>query len=241
VIERKSAQQAAAREVPGVVESESTQQEAVREVPGVVERESAQQAGQRAAAGRREEENDQRHARHKTPGVVECKSVQRAGQCAAAGRREEENDQQRARHETPGVVGCESAQQAAAREKPDVRERESRQRAAARLSKTFKMACKYINGQYIFHQPCGLWNAPCVHSCGYIHLLSSMPGSRQKCCANSCLSSASDNFNKELMMDHDLDKLPHFLTGYHLKSGFFKEVFHIQQFSCHGSYCGVQL
>jgi hypothetical protein len=38
-----------------------------------------------------------------------------------------------------------------------------------------------------------------------------MPGSRKKCCANGCLTSASDNFEKELMMDHDLDKLPQFL------------------------------
>jgi hypothetical protein len=73
------------------------------------------------------------------------------------------------------------------------------------------MACKYVNGQYIFHQPCGLWNAPFVHSCGYIHLSSSPRGSRKKCCANSHLSSASDNFDKELMMDHELDKLPQFL------------------------------
>ena len=73
------------------------------------------------------------------------------------------------------------------------------------------MACKYVNGQYIFHQPCGLWNAPCVHSCGYIHLLSSMPGSRKKCRTKGCPSFASDNFDKELMMDHDLDKLPQFL------------------------------
>ncbi len=81
----------------------------------------------------------------------------------------------------------------------------------ARLNKTFEMACKYVNGQYIFHQPCGLWNAPCVHSCGYSHLSNSTPGSRKKCCANSCLSSASDNFDNELMMDLDLDKLPQFL------------------------------
>jgi hypothetical protein len=73
------------------------------------------------------------------------------------------------------------------------------------------MACKYINGQYIFHQLCGLWNATCDHGCGYIHLLSSTPGRRKKCCANGCLSSASDNFDKELMIDHDLDKLPQFL------------------------------
>ncbi len=81
-----------------------------------------------------------------------------------------------------------------------------------RLYKTFEMACKYVSGQYIFHQPCGLWNAPYVHGCGYIHLSSSTPGSRKIFCANCCLSSAScDNFDKELMMDHDLDKLPQFL------------------------------
>jgi hypothetical protein len=34
-----------------------------------------------------------------------------------------------------------------------------------------------------------------------------MPGSRKKCCTDGHLSSASDNFDKELMMDHDLDKL----------------------------------
>ncbi len=34
---------------------------------------------------------------------------------------------------------------------------------------------------------------------------------RKKCCANDRLSSASDNFDKESMMDHDLDKLPQFL------------------------------
>ncbi len=109
------------------------------------------------------------------------------------------------------MIERESAQQATAREEPAVQEWESRQCAAARLNKTFEMACKYVNGRYIFHQPCDLWNAPCVHGCGHIHLSSSMPGSRKKCCANGCLSSASDNFDKELMMDHDLDKLPQFL------------------------------
>ncbi len=109
------------------------------------------------------------------------------------------------------MVERNSAQQATAREKPAVRERESRQFAAARLNKTFEMACKYLNGQYKFHQPCGLWNAPCVHGCGYIHLSSSKAGSRKKCCTNGCLSAASDDFDEELKMDHDLDKLPQFL------------------------------
>ncbi len=73
------------------------------------------------------------------------------------------------------------------------------------------MACKYIDGDYIFHQPCGLWNAPCVHGCGYLHLLSSTPGTRKKCCANGQLLSASTNFDEELMMDHELDQVPKFL------------------------------
>jgi hypothetical protein len=36
-------------------------------------------------------------------------------------------------------------------------------------------------------------------------------GAGRNVCANGCLSSASDNFDKELMMDHDLDTLPKFL------------------------------
>ncbi len=124
---------------------------------------------------------------HKIPGVQEHESGQQAGA-----------------REVLGVVERNTAQRAAAREEPAVRERKSRQRAPAILNKTFEMACKYVNGQYKFHQPCGLWNAPYVHGCGYIHLSSSMPGSRKKCCANGYLSSASDNFDKELMMYHDL-------------------------------------
>ncbi len=144
-----------------------------------------------------ERESAQQAVARDVPGVVERESVQRA-----------------VAREVPGVVECKLAQQTAAREEPVVRECKSRQLAAARLNKTFKMACKYVNGQYIFHQPCSLWNAPCVHGCGYIHLSSSTPGSRRKCCANGHLSSASDNFDKELMMDHDLDKLPQFLRQY---------------------------
>jgi hypothetical protein len=89
--------------------------------------------------------------------------------------------------------------------------RSRRQGATARSNRTPDMACKYIDGDYIFHQPCGLWNAPCIYGCGYLHLLSSMPGMRKKCCANGRLSSASNSFEKELMMDNELDQLPNFL------------------------------
>ncbi len=142
--------------------------------------------------------------------MVEHESTQQARQRAAAGRREEENGQQRTRCKTLGVVECKSAQQALVREETAVQERESSQCAVARLNKTFKMACKYVNGQYTFHQPCSLWNAPREHGCEYIHLLGLTPGSRKKCCADGQLTSASDNFDKELMMGHDLGELPQF-------------------------------
>ncbi len=126
----------------GVVECKSRQRAVVREVPEVVEHKQSANMLQWAIA-------------HKIPGVREHKSGQQANA-----------------REVPGVVERNTAQQAAAREEPAVQERKSRQCAAARLNKTFEMAYKYVNGQYIYHQPCGLWNAPCVHGCGYIHLLS---------------------------------------------------------------------
>ncbi len=72
-------------------------------------------------------------------------------------------------------------------------------------------AFKRENGKYLFHQPCGLWNEPCVHGCGYIHLSNLTPGTRKKCCVNGRLSSASDNFEEELMMGYVLDELPAFV------------------------------
>jgi hypothetical protein len=62
------------------------------------------------------------------------------------------------------VLEHKSAQQALAREEQAVQDCESRRQAAARSNRTLDMACKYIEGDYIFHQPCGLWNAPCVHA-----------------------------------------------------------------------------
>jgi uncharacterized protein YacL (UPF0231 family) len=102
-------------------------------------------------------------------------------------------------------------QRAVARLEPGVIERESARRVVARARRTFDMACKYVNGNYLFHQPCGLWSEPCVHGCGYLHLSSSSSGTRKKCCANGRLSYASENFDEELMMDLNLDQLPDFL------------------------------
>ena len=116
------------------------------------------------------------------------------------GVREHETEQRAAARDEPGVREHETELRAVARLDPVVRARESRQRAVAWGKKHYEMACKWENGQYLFHQPCGLWNEPCVHGCGYIHLLNSTPGTRKKCCVNGRLSSASDNFDEELMM-----------------------------------------
>jgi hypothetical protein len=56
-----------------------------------------------------------------------------------------------------------------------------------------------------------IWNEPCVHICGYIHLSNSTPGTRKKCCINGHLSSASANFEEDLMMEYVLVKLPSFV------------------------------
>ncbi len=174
VQEHKAEQRAAAREVPGMREHETEQRAAAREVPGVREHESEQRAAARDEPGVREQE-------------------QSANTVSRAIAREE-----------PGVREHETEQRAIARLDPAVRARESRQRAVARGKKHYVMACKCKNGNYLFHQPCGLWNEPCVHGCGYIHLSNSTPGTRKKCCVNGRLSSVSDNFEEGLMMGYVL-------------------------------------
>jgi hypothetical protein len=83
----------------------------------------------------------------------------------------------------------------------------------ARANKHVDMATKFVNGEHAFHQHYGTWDEECVHGCGYIHLSSSTAGTRKKCCANGCLSSVSDsdNFDEELMNEHELDPMPLFL------------------------------
>ncbi len=92
-----------------------------------------------------------------------------------------------------------------------MRARESRQQAVARGKETHAMACKCVYGEYPFHQPCGLWNEPCIYGCAYIHLSNSTPGTRKKCCINGCLFSASSKFEEDLMMEYVLDELPSFV------------------------------
>ncbi len=125
--------------------------------------------------------------------------------------REHESLQRSAARDEPGVREHESLQRAIAREDPAMRACESRQRAVARGKETLAMACKCVHGDDLFHQPCGLWNEPCVYGCGYIHLSNSTPGTRKKCCINGRLSSASANFEEDLMMGYVLDELPLFV------------------------------
>ena len=191
----------------GALDEENDQRRARRIIPGVMDRESAQRSVAREEPGVRERESTHRAVAREEPGVRECESAQRAATREDGTRREEENNQRRGRRSEMGVRQRETIQRAAAREETGVRERETRQRAG----RTFDMACKYVDGNYLFHQPCGLWNEPCIHGCGYLHLSSSSAGTRKKCCANGRLSSASENFDEELMMDHELDRLPKFL------------------------------
>ena len=128
---------------------------------------------------------------------TECQRRQRASRA----RREEENERNR-------------ESQRRRRANPAIREEENAQRAVARSNVVVDMACKFVNGEYIFHQPCGLWNVPCRYGCGYIHLSSSTPGTRKKCCPNGRLSSVSEEFDEELMVEYELDQLPNFLRSH---------------------------
>ncbi len=87
----------------------------------------------------------------------------------------------------------------------------ARQGMMANANKHVVMATKFVNGKYLFQQPCVSWDQECVHGCGYLHLSSSTTGTRKKCCANGRLSLVSGNFNKESMMKHELQQFPLFM------------------------------
>jgi hypothetical protein len=205
VRDHESEQRAVAREESGVQEQEQSantqQRAAAREEPGVQEQwqEQEQPANTRQQAVAREEPGVQEQRREQEQ---PANTRQRAATREELGVREQRQEQ-----EQP----VDTVRQAVARLDPEVRALESRLRAVARGKMIHQMACTFVNGEYLFHQPCGLWNEPCVHGCGYIHLSTSTPGTRKKCCVNGCLSSASDNFDEELMMGYVLDKLPPFV------------------------------
>ena len=160
---------------------------AIREEENERNRESHRQ--RRADPAIREEENE-RNREHN------CESHRRGRADPAI--REEENERNRGSHRRR-------------RADPAIREMENMQRAVIRSNVVVHMACKYVNGEYIFNQPCGEWNVLCKHGCGYYHLSSSTPGTRKKCCANGRLSSLSDEFDEELTVRYDLDPFPDFM------------------------------
>ena len=101
------------------------------------------------------------------------------------------------------------------RENSHVRAVEATQQRARRQARYIEMAFRYnsLTGEYLFHQPCGEWNSPCVHGCGYMHLSTSSPGTKKKCCAGGKLAYGSATYNLELLMLFDLDPLPEYMRN----------------------------
>jgi hypothetical protein len=73
------------------------------------------------------------------------------------------------------------------------------------------MACTYKDGKFSFGQPCGKWNVPCVHGCGYFHLSRLTLGTRKKCCANGRMSINSKNCDSKLLAELELREFPKFM------------------------------
>ncbi len=78
--------------------------------------------------------------------------------------------------------------------------------------KFYPMACTIdsATGERKFHQPCGVWNKPCTHGCGYMHLSNSSPGTLKRCCANGKLSPYT-TANMESLLEYELDEMPSFM------------------------------
>jgi hypothetical protein len=66
------------------------------------------------------------------------------------------------------------------------------------------------SGTYLYHQPCGVWNVECQHGCGYTHLSSSTRSTKEGNVAWMGLSSRSPNFNKDAMVELDMEQFPVF-------------------------------
>ncbi len=139
----------------------------------------------------------------------------RAATCKDEEVRESEKEQRRNRRSVPEYrerkQSVNTDRRAVAREAPGVRENEWINRAAAKAKRTYDMACMYKNGNFRFGQPCGSWSIPCVHSCGYVHLLSLTPETRKKCCANGCMSVNSHNCDSVLVTNLELREFPLFM------------------------------
>jgi hypothetical protein len=166
--------------------------------------------------GVREAENEQQRNRCLNPETRSQEQLVDTFRRAAAREdeeiREKENEQRRNRRSVPEYREREQSvnmeRRAVAREALGVQENELTNRSSARAKRTYDMACAYENGKFQFGQPCGSWSILCVHGCGYIHLSSSAPGTRKKCCANGRMSINSNNFNSKLLTNLELRESP---------------------------------
>jgi hypothetical protein len=112
-----------------------------------------------------------------------------------------------------------------ARENPEVMRQEQLLDTAAhtqgrKQKKWFPLGCSVddITGEYKFDQPCGIWNKPCAHGCGYIHLSAATPGTLSRCCAGGFLSSNSTNTDMDLLLNYELDEMQDYLLNCIAKS-----------------------
>jgi hypothetical protein len=106
-----------------------------------------------------------------------------------------------------------SLSRAIMRADPEVRRREQQLTQSRNQKKFFPLSLSVdeISGQYKFDQPCGLWNKPCVHGCGYIHFSAATTGTLARCCAGGLLSSDSINADMDLLVNYELDEMPDYL------------------------------
>jgi len=106
-----------------------------------------------------------------------------------------------------------TAARAIARTDPEVRRREQQQTQEINHKKFFPLSLSHdeVTGQYKFDQPCGLWNKPCAHGCGYIHFSAATTGTLARCCAGGLLSSNSTNADMDLLVNYELDEMPEYL------------------------------
>ncbi len=130
--------------------------------PEYREAENEQQCNRRSDPEYREAESKQQCNRRSDPEYRACKQVADMERHVVARLdpeyREQENEQQRNRRSDPEYLARENEQQC-------------NRRTSTTYRTTYDMACTYKDGEFSFGQPCGKWNVPCVHGCGYFHPL----------------------------------------------------------------------
>ncbi len=174
----------------------------LRKNPEYREAENEQQRNRRLDPEYREAENKQQRNRWSDPEYRAREQVADTERHVVAHfdpeYREQENEQRRNRRSDPEYLVHENEQQ-------------RNRRTSTTYRMTYDMARTYKDGEFSFGQPCGKWNVPCVHGCGYFHLSSSMLGTRKKCCANGRMSISSKSCDSELLAVLELRDFPIFM------------------------------